>query len=793
MKKFCVVMLMIMLILTAFAFTGASAEATIVASGDCGSYAKWQLDSNGVLTITDKGYPNCYMAEYSKDSLAPWHEYRDSITSAVITGRITNVGSYAFYQCSNLTSVTLSNNVDTIGTWAFATCTSLPSIKLPNSVEFILDSAFRGCSSLTSIVIPQNVGQINSYTFKGCSSLVSISLPDIGGIRPYAFADCTALTSIAIPDSVLMIEEYAFENCSSLQSVTLPKGIQVIMNSSFADCTALTSITIPDKVQTIKRFAFSGCTSLASVTLPDSLTTIETSAFGYCTSLTSITLPDSLTSIGYMAFSECDSLTSVTIPDNVTFVDGYVFAYCDSLTSVTIPYGVTYIGNSAFSGCSSLYSIHIPASVETIDVCAFEATSLSSVTIPYSVTSIDASAFKQCPSLKKVVFTGRSDMEIHSGAFDAPSSSLTIYCYSSSVADSWAAEHGYNVAYLDEMDYDSPEFITLPNDIELVEGRTAEVTANIFPDIYGMSVTWSSSDTDVVTVENGVLTGISSGTAVVTATYGDLSASMDVTVYDVVSSFEILPGEVWLEANTGMQLKIGNTDPKNAFTVYKWHSQSYSSLDVEDGWIQSQGIGSGDLTITATAACGATATCRVHICMPVTGIEFSKTKVTVAEGRTAQLNATVSNGYETYTNKLVTFSTSDKNVAIVDKDGVVTAIGPGTATITAANASGDITATCKVTVPALSTAALPADLTAIEAEAFMNTGFEKVVIPDGCKTIGAKAFADSDSLKVVVMPDSMTSIDETAFDGSDSVVIFCAPGSYAEEYAEDNDIPFIAR
>ena len=43
------------------------------------------------------------------------------------------------------------------------------------------------------------------------------------------------------------------------------------------------------------------------------------------------------------------------------------------------------------------------------------------------------------------------------------------------------------------------------------------------------------------------------------------------------------------------------------------------------------------------------------------------------------------------------------------------------------------------------------------------------------------------------MPDSVTSIDETAFDGSDSVVIFCAPGSYAEQYAEDNDIPFIAR
>lgn len=68
-----------------------------------------------------------------------------------IPPKVTDIRSYAFYNCSGLTSV-----------------------KIPTSVTTIEEWAFESCSGLTSILIPSSVSAINSYTFSGCSSLTSI-------------------------------------------------------------------------------------------------------------------------------------------------------------------------------------------------------------------------------------------------------------------------------------------------------------------------------------------------------------------------------------------------------------------------------------------------------------------------------------------------------------------------------------------------------------------------------------------------------------------------------------------
>lgn len=49
--------------------------------------------------------------------------------------------------------------------------------------------------------------------------------------------------------------------------------------------------------------------------------------------------------------------------------------------------------------------------------------------------------------------------------------------------------------------------------------------------------------------------------------------------------------------------------------------------------------------------------------------------------------------------KSITYTSSDKNIATVDSNGVVTAVGPGTATVTATVEGTGVTATCTVTVP----------------------------------------------------------------------------------------------
>lgn len=82
---------------------------------------------------------------------------------------------------------------------------------------------------------------------------------------------------------------------------------------------------------------------------------------------------------------------------------------------------------------------------------------------------------------------------------------------------------------------------------------------------------------------------------------------------------------------------------------------------------------------------------------PATGVTVTPDKATLTkEGETVQLTATVIPSYAD--NKTVTWTPSDEKVAIVDKDGKVTAAGNGTATITARTISGNHTASVTVTV-----------------------------------------------------------------------------------------------
>lgn len=109
--------------------------------------------------------------------------------------------------------------------------------------------------------------------------------------------------------------------------------------------------------------------------------------------------------------------------------------------------------------------------------------------------------------------------------------------------------------------------------------------------------------------------------------------------------------------------------------------------------------GTTTITATATDGSGVTASCEVtvNINYPVQGISLNHDAKTFTKaGETLQLTATIYP--DSATNKTVTWKSSDKTVATVDESGEVTAVGNGTANITATTEDGNYTATCKVTV-----------------------------------------------------------------------------------------------
>ena len=215
---------------------------------------------------------------------------------------MTTIEKSAFSKCDKL--VTLNTvNITNIGLFAFENCTSLISVELPNVKEAI--SLFYGCSSIESAKLLKATKVSDRFS----SNLTSIEIPEAKTIGEQTFSGCNKLTSIDLP-KVESIESLAFMNCTSLTSITIPN---------------LTSTGIQ---------AFYGCTGLTSITMPN-LTSIGEKAFYKCTSLTSIELPKVIT-IGDYAFYECTNLVSITIPNLESIENNNVFTKCNALKEIKI-------------------------------------------------------------------------------------------------------------------------------------------------------------------------------------------------------------------------------------------------------------------------------------------------------------------------------------------------------------------------------------------------------------------------------------------------------------------------
>ena len=234
-------------------------------------------------------------------------------------------------------------------------------------------------------------------------------------------------------------------------------------------------------------------------------------------------------------------------------------------------------------------------------------------------------------------------------------------------------------------------------ELSLEPGQSETLTATVLPEnATDKTVTWATSNGQVATVENGKVTAVTEGEAVITAKAGDKEATCKVTVkMGVVAVESVSLNKKELSLEPGQSETLTTTVlPENATDkTVTWATSNAQVATVENGKVTA--IAEGEAVITAKAG-EKEATCKVTVKMGVVAVEsvsLNKTELSLELGQSETLTATVLP--ENATDKTVTWTTSNAQVATVE-NGKVTAVNEGEAIITAK--AGEKEATCKVIV-----------------------------------------------------------------------------------------------
>ena len=227
-------------------------------------------------------------------------------------------------------------------------------------------------------------------------------------------------------------------------------------------------------------------------------------------------------------------------------------------------------------------------------------------------------------------------------------------------------------------------------------GDTASLTVTVHDAaghiIADAAVTWASSDPRVATVAaHGLVAAVGNGSAPVTATAGSVSGSATVTVQQVPASVEVYPSELAFSA-LGDTASLTATVHDAAGHIITDAEVTWASSDPGVATVAAHGlvavVGNGSASVTATAG-SVSGSATVTVDQTPVSVEVLPSELAFsALGDTATLTATVRDaGGNIIADAEVTWASSDTGVATVTANGLVAAVGNGTAHVTATSGS----------------------------------------------------------------------------------------------------------
>jgi Bacterial surface proteins containing Ig-like domains len=570
---------------------------------------------------------------------------------------LTTIGEGAFYGCWSLTEAVFPEGTQKIGSFSFYNCRHLKKIVFPSSLKSIGNSAFEGCSMLESVSFGENLETVGDTAFKGCTSLTKADVSSVKKLGTGAFMKCAGLETVVIGDHIGDIRPETFRGCVSLKSVVFGKDLKTIGVSAFEGCEALASLPVINPLESIASLAFKGCVSLRTAEIGPEVSKIGFCAFGGCAALEKISVSEKNES--FSSFNGClytkDRTKLLLCPqgfkgklktdENISVIGDYAAAGCTSVRGAELGENTLEIGRAAFLGCTDVTALSVPEKVEKIGSAA----------------------------LGMYLFGGKMKKVDY----------LKIYGGAGSAAESYCSQREMTFIPYSSTLYVSSERVVLE------EKKSFNLTCGFSSGKKG-KITWESSDESVVTVKDGKLHAVSQGNAEVTASAeGFDPAAVKVSVVQArgkkaANSKSTVTRLIYCGEHEGLGSLLSQLiDPIFSSDRY-WYSSAPAVASVNnDGEVFAHSR--GNAAVTCHMPDGSETIFIVTVTEKPTELTLIAPDDELIIGEKKSI---LKNLYPSVSSDVITWETDNQNIATVDADGRITAVGQGECTVTAIAESG---------------------------------------------------------------------------------------------------------
>ena len=530
--------------------------------------------------------------------------------------------------------------------------------------------------------------------------------------------------------------------------VAVPEGVIAINNGAFSGCTALISVSLPNSLEWILPSAFTGCTALERFDVPEGHARFQgdgplllsrdggTLILAPAASGT-FSVPAGITGIADEAFRENSALEQVILPEGLKRIGAFAFNRCFHLKRVCFPESLKELGKGAFALCTSLTHINYPKQSKVFQQSLWELSK--------------SNCFNSCPVDTIDVEEGHPRFQIIEDVMFSRDGKSLVWC---------SPKHSGEYA--------------VPEGVQVIENgafqNCGHLTAVRVPD-------------SVRVIQPQAMRGCSAALCVKQFAISDFPSAPNSIRYKVISGFVKLyqAGEPLPEEIRSANLKYIKRN-RSLYYCNLPHDSGLLELMLAEKMIP---LKDAEALISQAQADGQTEyaarlqSYRETAFPPAVRKRAQKEQKNLSE-QAAKGELTLSQGRKLYqleqtprkTIRLLRYMGTEKEIQVPSKIG-----------------------DCKVVEIGEKTFSPDRHITWEKREVYKQ--IERIVLPRGIRKIAAKAFYDCTGLNEVVLPASVKEIDPSAFgEHYTSRFLDCtirAPsGSYAEQFAKENGIPFEA-